>query len=401
MKKIRHKIFLVICSILSIISFCVCVFSFCQSYQMQSNMIERTLHQMSDARYKPDRSPFKAGFEEFENKVFLGLTTYTVILDSEGKYKEVINNNGDETNLDNIKEIAENIINNPKLASSIDSLLTRHYVVGFTNIGLVVIDISPINALLWNALLHTGILMACLEGLIVLVTHFLTKWIMKPILENSERQKAFIADASHELKTPLAIIITSSDMYDQDHDPKWLDNIKIEAEHMSSLVNHLLKLSKSEHKNLVLKDINFSKLVENYILTTESLFYEKNLHLNYRIDENVHLQCDQERIKELLSILIDNAIKHCSKDGHVNIFLAKNHQRITLKVENTGDPILPDEEAKIFERFYRSDGSRNRNDNRYGLGLAIAKNIVEIHHGSIKAYSEGGITTFQAVWDKK
>lgn len=124
--------------------------------------------------------------------------------------------------------------------------------------------------------------------------------------------------------------------------------------------------------------------------------------MNYKIGDNIYLKCNEEQIKELMGILLDNAIKHCDKCGNVNVFLDKNGKNeIILKVENTGNPIPKEEEEKIFERFYRSDNSRNRDSNRYGLGLAIAKNIVEKHGGTISAHSEKGITVFKIIWNQK
>ena len=106
-------------------------------------------------------------------------------------------------------------------------------------------------------------------------------------------------------------------------------------------------------------------------------------------------------ITELMSILIDNAIKHCSNKGKVIVNLEKKNKQIILEVKNTGLPIKEEDEEKIFERFYKVDTSRNRNTNNYGLGLAIAKNIVERHNGIIKAHSENGYTTFKVIWNQK
>ena len=102
-----------------------------------------------------------------------------------------------------------------------------------------------------------------------------------------------------------------------------------------------------------------------------------------------------------MSILIDNAIKHCSELGKVNVMLYKNNKHIILEVKNTGLPIKKEDEEKIFERFYKVDTSRNRNSNNYGLGLAIAKNIVKRHNGEIKAHSDKGYTTFKVIWNQK
>ena len=146
---------------------------------------------------------------------------------------------------------------------------------------------------------------------------------------------------------------------------------------MSNLVTDLLEMSRSEEgikEQYVIE--NLSKLVEREVLTFEGLIFEKNIKLDYDIEENINLSCNSDQIKQLVSILIDNAIKHTYSEGKIIVKLIKEKNNIILSVNNSGKEIPKEEREKIFERFYRYDKSRNRNDNRYGLGLAIAKNIV-------------------------
>ena len=136
------------------------------------------------------------------------------------------------------------------------------------------------------------------------------------------------------------------------------------------------------------------------ILPFESLIYEKNIKLDYKLDENIYLKSDSSEIKQLMAILMDNAIKHSKSKGKIIVTLSKEKDNISLSVKNKGEPIPKGEEERIFERFYRVDKSRNRNDNRYGLGLAIAKSIVERHNGTIKAFSTDEYTTFEINFKK-
>ena len=148
-----------------------------------------------------------------------------------------------------------------------------------------------------------------------------------------------------------------------------------------------------------MKEENLSKITEGEILTFESLFYEKNIKLKYDVKKNIKCFCNGDMIKELLGILIDNAIKHTK--GKVIINLYKAGKDIVLEVKNDGEKIKKEDEKKIFERFYKVDESRNRDSNRYGLGLAIAKEIVLKHNGTITASSKNEYTIFKVTLSQK
>lgn len=212
-----------------------------------------------------------------------------------------------------------------------------------------------------------------------------------------------LADASHELKTPLAVIMASTDALETDKNKaKWLTNINNEADRMNKLISNLLDLTKLEQEEQPIREIcNLSKVIEKQVLTFESLAYEKKIRLTYNIAENINFNCDSNQLKQLISILLDNAIKHSFKKEEILIELTKKKELIILKVTNKGDNIPLEEQAKIFERFYRVDKARSRSENRYGLGLAIAKNIVELHHGKISVSSIDGLTTFQVEFKNK
>ena len=171
---------------------------------------------------------------------------------------------------------------------------------------------------------------------------------------------------------------------------------------MKQLLTSMLDLSKLESgvtkENY--KDENLSKIMEKVCLTFEGIAYEKNLTIETHIQELIMFHCSKEEIERLLSILLDNAIKHSKMNEKVTVSLKKERNLIHLSVMNVGNPIPEGEEEKIFERFYRVDKARNRKENRYGLGLAIAKNIVINHNGVIKASSKDGLTTFKIIFKK-
>ena len=237
-----------------------------------------------------------------------------------------------------------------------------------------------------------------LEIIIYFITLYLTKRITHPAEEAFKKQKDFIADASHELKTPLAVIIASSDELKIDKkNSKYIENIKYESERMNNLIKGLLDLSKLENKVSIdnYKNENISKIVEKTSLIFESIAYENNIRINTNIEDNIMFNCSKEEIEKVISIILDNAIKHSYKESIILVNLYSDKSNIYIEITNEGDPIIQGDEEKIFERFYRGDKSRNRDTNRYGLGLAIAKNIITNHNGTIKAYSKDNKTIFK------
>lgn len=409
MKKLRDKVFIVIFSLLTIFTLIIIVSSTIKDYIERRNTISDILTRFADPFENLNRREKQNNFnptrnEEDSRRIYLDFTIYTIILDENGQYQEVINHTfDDEIEESKIKEIANNIIDNHNDNFYIGNLYTSKYAYVFTeNNTLIVMDNTAINTILVKKLFTDVFLFLICEGVIVLFTYLITKWIITPVNKSFEKQKIFVADASHELKTPLSVMIASADAYFNDKDDKWVRNMKNESERMIELVTELLDLAKTEQEqDIMMEQNNLSDIIESSILTFESLFYENKIKLKYDIEENIKMKCNENMIIELVSILIDNAIKHCQKRGKVFVNLLKKNKQIVLEVKNTGLPIKKEDEEKIFERFYKVDTSRNRNTNNYGLGLAIAKNIVEKHDGKISAHSSDGFTSFKVVWYQK
>ena len=416
MKKLRNKVFLVIFFILTVFTFIIFATTTVRGYVEKRNSIMDILVKMPmmdkkdkkiDRDIEKEKGPDFVPMEQVKDdprKIFLDFTIYSIVLDESGHYKELINNtNNDSIDEDSVKEIAEDIINNHNDNIFIGNLYTTKYAYCFTpNNMLIIMDNSKTNSLLLSHLISNIFLFILCELVILVITYFITKWIITPVKESFEKQKVFVADASHELKTPLSVMIASADAYFNDKDEKWVHNMKNESERMIKLVTELLDLAKTEEEqDIVMEENDLSDIIEGAILTFESLFYENNIKLKYNIEENIKYPCNENLIIELMSILIDNAVKHCSNKGKVFVDLSKKNKQIILEVKNTGLPIKKEDEEKIFERFYKSDSSRNRNSNNYGLGLAIAKNIVLKHNGEISAHSSDGYTTFKVVLNQK
>lgn len=416
-KKLSNKIFYTLILILSISILTVVGIFNIQNYYEQKKSINNSLNvsitkkdrkvipptKIDDASEPVDDVTHNNEDMRNRNIKFMDSVIYTILLDDNNNILEVINHSNNETSSEKISSIAKKILSNKNIKDRyIGNLYLSDYSYAYSKGDtLIILDDSKIKSSLLLSLEVSLFIFIILEILVIVLSRYLTIWIIKPVKESFAKQKQFIADASHELKTPLSVIVASSEAIDiTNQNSKWLKNIEYEANRMNLLISKLLDLAKSERmEEIVLVNNNLSKAVELSLLTFEGRAFEKDIKLSYEIEDNINILMDEDSIKELVEILLDNAIKHSKKNGNIKVSLKKDSQ-VTLLVQNEGDPIPKGEEEKIFERFYRVDKSRNRKDNRYGLGLAIAKNIVLSHKGKIKASSLDGITTFQVTFKK-
>ena len=329
------------------------------------------------------------------NMMIMDYEVYTVILDDDEIERIVVHSNN-QSNF-NIEKVTNKIIKKGE-GLNIGNLYLNKYSYNYSDDVIVVINTQNINDRLIVTLVKSLVLLFIFEIIIYYISKVMTKNITKPAEDAFKKQKDFIADASHELKTPLAVIMASSDELKNDKkNKKYVDNIKYESERMNNLIKSLLDLSKLENGISIdnYKEENISKIIEKVSLTFEAVAFEQNIEIETNIEKNITFKCSKDEIERLISILLDNAIKHSYKDSTIIVNLSKDKNNINIEITNSGDPIKAGDEEKIFERFYRADKSRNREANRYGLGLAIAKNIVTNHNGTIKAYSKDKKTTFK------
>ena len=395
MNKLRNKIFYTVFGILtvSLLSFLL-VFNI-QNYNDQRDTVRRNLNFNS----MPTKNPLGI----FNRNIrFMDSNIVSVRLDSNDNVIEIFDYSSEQISTTEVKQLVKDILSiEDKEKEHIGLLYFDKYSYSYhEGESLVIYDNNNVRNNLVTVFKNSLVFFVILELIFVVIAKLISNWISKPVEESFEKQKHFIADASHELKTPLAVITASAEALEKNpKEKKWLTNIKNESERMNNLIVDLLDLAKTENGNIEMSLGNLSKVVELSVLTFESIAYEKNIKMEYQIDSDINIKMNENAIKQVIEILLDNAIKHSKEKGKIEVNL-KNTDNIELTVSNLGEPIPKGEEEKIFERFYRVDKSRNRNDNRYGLGLAIAKNIVTLHKGTIKAFSKNGKTTFQIIFKK-
>ncbi|MBO5230130.1 MAG: HAMP domain-containing histidine kinase [Clostridia bacterium] len=238
--------------------------------------------------------------------------------------------------------------------------------------------------------------------LFFVISIFLAKWAVKPVEEAWDKQKQFIADASHELKTPLTVITTNAELMksesSEESKAKFTDNILTMSKQMRGLVESMLEIARLDNGS-VRKEFavfNLSETISDAILPFEALFFEKEQIFTSEIEPDINMNGNAEQIKQVIDILLDNANKYASEKSGIKLILKKQgRNQCRLSVSNEGETIPEDELKNIFKRFYRGDKTRQMN-NSYGLGLSIAESIVTEHSGKIFAESKNGVNIFTA-----
>ena len=329
-----------------------------------------------------------------------------VDLSNDKSIKTIIKNY--EVNIDNdtLQRVVNKIVDDTKNFGKVDiSNNSYSYLKGITPFGtkIAFMERSQYDNILFQ-LLKTFILIGFISLIILLlISIYLTNKSIIPIKETFEKQKQFIADASHELKTPLAIIKTNTSLILSQPDDsiknqsKWINYINSQTDRMSVLINEMLSLAKMDtaENQPPLVPINMSKIVQSMILMFEAIIYENNINLETNINESLFVNGDKESLKKLFSIIMDNAIKYTDKEGTITVSLFTYKNKVKMIIRNTGEGIEPENLERVFERFYRVDSSRDRETGGYGLGLSIASSIVKQHKGKIYATSKvGSYTSF-------
>lgn len=236
--------------------------------------------------------------------------------------------------------------------------------------------------------------------LVILLTWMLSRYLVRPVEQMINAEKKFMSNASHELKTPLTVISANTQLLEEEiGDNRHLQYIRQETEQMIAMVNKMLTLMRLDTPMEQAKHVRFcmDEALLDVIFPMESVAYEKKLTMDIAIQEQMYMTGDEDQIKNLMSILLDNAISYTPEGGSIAIQASLRARRFFLCVSNTGEPIPKEQREKLFERFYRADEARAGGGSHFGLGLSIAGSIVANHHGKIWVDSHDGQNVFQVV----
>ena len=319
---------------------------------------------------------------------------YSVLLSPAGEALRVDNGGDEWRSGESLIETARQIVDDGRAAGRTGTLLYRVQTLPEGTLIVFLDDAVSENST------HTMLRQMLLAGgaaavLLFFLSVFLARRIVAPLEENDRRQKQFVSDAGHELKTPVSVISANLDLLArQGKENEWISNIRYENERMGALVANLLDLSRAESAPAPKETLDLSRLVTGEALPLESVAFERGRVIRQQIEPDVTVEGNRTQLRQLVSILLDNAIRHAEGGEEILLTLRRERHTAILAVENDGPEIPAEARAHLFERFYRLDDARTGGEGHYGLGLAIARAITDAHRGTIGVECRGGRVLF-------
>ncbi len=385
-RKLRNKLIIVLMAILSLLLIVILVSLF---FTSRMNYERRSIKAFSDPPPAADT---------FDKSVLLAMPVASVVLDPSGSYS-VTQNQIHYVSDEELIEIAGSLKNSADGSGLVSDYNLRYRQYSKPD-GTVVFSFSDTfierdslkGQILYSVIIGVGAL-----ALFFIVSMLLSRWMVKPVERAWEKQRRFITDASHELKTPLTVILSNTDMLIEsgtvtdDKNRMRLDNIRAESKRMKALTENLLELARTDSrpKATVREPISFSFVLSGAVLMFEPTVFDLGRSIQSEIQEDITVFGDRDKLRQLADILIDNAIQYGADKSPVTVRLSViNKKEALLSVVSEGTPLSDTDRTHIFERFYRVDASRGLTKG-FGLGLSIAQSIVQEYGGTIWAESDG------------
>ena len=294
------------------------------------------------------------------------------------------------------KDLAEKVYTQNELSGKIAGFeyMVRDSRMGIGKVAVFLDTSGDIYSYIRVLFLSAAIGMACWLFMLLFVI-LLSRRAIRPIAENIERQKQFVTNAGHEIKTPVAIIQSNTEAMElYNGENKWSKNIKEQTARLNELMKNLLTLARMDEGSdrRILSDCSLSQLLADGTECFRAVLELRGITLWTGIQPMVSLRADKEHITQLISVLMDNAVKYTNDNGNIFISLEENNKRIKLQFKNTCQQLPPVPPDKLFDRFYRADEARTQKNGGYGIGLSVAQSITETYKGRILAEYENGNT---------
>ena len=386
-EKLRKKISLIILIAISIPLLFIIIFYNISYY---NNIIRANTKFVDRFIGEPNGGPVDRRENKIESSEINGI--YSISINNGNIYKSSSNVT------DKIKKYALKTINKKNENGIIGNYIYKK-IIHDKDIAIILIESSSEINKIKMVIISSIIVLVIGITIFYIISKKIAELIVKPVEETFTKQIDFISDASHELKTPLAVIRANADVLEGEIGKnKWLSYIQNETDNMTKLISELLLLTKIENIDKLRKPerFNISDHIKLTVSSFESIAFEKKIKIETKIQKDIIVnKFNKDDITHILSTLIDNAIKHTDEKKKVIVELEKNKDKIIIDVKNKGIEIPISEREKIFDRFYRIDKSRNRNEKRYGLGLSIAKAITLKNSGTIDVDYKDGYTIFR------
>lgn len=362
-----------------------------QSMEMQSVSMMRTIA----------ASPFQQGIPGKKHDDEVRLPFFTVQISSRG---ELIAANGgyfDLTDWEYLQEIVNSALRSEREVGELEehdlrflkSVSPRGFTIVFSD---TTTERSTLKHMFYSCMAIFIVAMVVFFGISILLSH----WVIKPVATAWDQQRQFVADASHELKTPLSVIMANAELMQNEETgeedrEKYSGNILNMTYQMRTLVENMLEMARVDNGTvkMVFSDVDFSQLVTDAALSFQLLYEEKGMGLRCAVPEGIILKGSEQHLYQVLDVLLDNALKYSTPGGMVSVDVTSTGRGCVLSVASPGEAISKEDLKNIFKRFYRADKARAMNGS-YGLGLSIAESIVEAHKGKIWAESRNGYNTF-------